>query len=1474
MLQRRNACYSAKLMMNQSYSESYANQISKVKSSDLEQALKIISERKKNESFEINPDVNRLVKQVKAVGGNVQGSVQARSKLRVNLHSLIYNRGLPHIFLTINPADTCNPVGLYICGVDIDFENVFNKFPSGYVRSQTIASHPVSTAKFFNFLIENIINALIMGGVLGPMDSYFGPVESQGRGSLHVHMLLWLLHKLKPKDIMEKISDPEFRTNLIKYLEDIVKETISEHSDEYNSDCLMPDIEKNESTNEIQPHLKYIKGDIPAACLFTPDPRDADYEQKFDQDVLNLVSETNIHRHNATCYKYAKLTDKRATCRMRFPRAKVEKSTIDPETGELKLKRTHEWLNNYNETIISACRCNMDIKYIFSGKDAKALCYYITDYVTKSSLSFYDIFSLIHEAVKISEEQSANNSDQNNDILDRSRKLILKCYNMIASKTELSGVQVASYLMSYKDHYTNQTFENIFVIGIERYIQTGLDRIKKIENNDSQEENIESIVEHDENDSSPGEEINLDKNDEQFNLELNNDGTNFILVNQRVDYEHRPMELSDVCLYEFVSKYKKKKKDKSDEKFLKDQEEDQILNEIDLETYDSLKKTRGRSAQKRYVFDEGHPQISTHILMERVKKVIPVLVGPQIPRKNREITQERYCRSILTLFFPWRAFTDLCSPDETWLESWTKNERYLSHTDVIENIELLHECKEQKNEHLVQLIDQLEDGNIEPPIYARLDDESESEYEVDEELSNILNMCDDSNNYTNKNDSDYINSAIDALSKINRFKINQEKNDYLISETEEIIKNVNDGSCIGKKKFNIKSLVPASHSLHQKNIEWQLLLKLEKEKRRKSILYGTSDENQNCNNSYQPLVNNKTTDNTLPEVAIRSIDVTTQELIIANYSLNEEQKRAFIIITDHLDEKSFLNTDGNRQEQLIMCVPASAGTGKSHLNKALTEYFKITDRLSILRKLAPTSVAANEMGEGGLTMQSFIHSRLSTNISQNRKSNIEMEWKHIKYIFFDEVSMVGLDTLAKLSRLMTLAKEDWADTSDPFGGKNIIFFGDLMQYKPIMDLPVYTDILKQGYELKNAKKIFKENIEEENKSIKLEEERQEQQKQEKTEAKKDKRQAMILPKINNSFIRKKVGRALWLQINVVVILKKQMRTTDLRLLDIQNRIREGKATKDDHNELRKRIVGIGNELESLAESPWNSAPVIVFRNDLRTCINNKAVEKFAKENNTPMIVCVASDKLSSASSKNKEISRYILSLDDSKTQGLPGYLPLVANMPVMLTRSLFTELGVSNGAIGIFKQLIYDDIESDCNEMIDKEKFLDNTIFIQKPLFALIELVKSDKLPNMQDLPPKLIPIALEEQEFTVDITKMLPKELRKRCIRAPTIKVKRKQFPLVPACGYTSHKAQGQTIPKAVLDINFPPPPFSKEIATAYVPLTRVKLMEDLAFSRDFPLSCLQIQPSKEQNKEIERLENLNAQTKKKFDIQYPNSK
>ena len=97
-----------------------------------------------------------------------------------------------------------------------------------YKRVEIVASHPVATAKFFHILISNILNTLLVGGVLGPIKAYFGTVESQGRGSLHLHLRAWLDHDMKPTDLKQKIQDPAFQQKLLAYLEDIVKEDLDE----------------------------------------------------------------------------------------------------------------------------------------------------------------------------------------------------------------------------------------------------------------------------------------------------------------------------------------------------------------------------------------------------------------------------------------------------------------------------------------------------------------------------------------------------------------------------------------------------------------------------------------------------------------------------------------------------------------------------------------------------------------------------------------------------------------------------------------------------------------------------------------------------------------------------------------------------------------------------------------------------------------------------------------------------------------------------------------------------------------------------------------------------------------------------------------------------------------------------------------------------------------------------------------------
>ncbi|CAF5198379.1 unnamed protein product, partial [Rotaria magnacalcarata] len=65
--------------------------------------------------------------------------------------------------------------------------------------------------------------------------------------------------------------------------------------------------------------------------------------------------------------------------------------------------------------------------------------------------------------------------------------------------------------------------------------------------------------------------------------------------------------------------------------------------------------TEGAKMNERYTFESAHPQASSHIVIRHTNPVVPVLVGPQIPRQEREETRERYSRALLTLFVPWRS---------------------------------------------------------------------------------------------------------------------------------------------------------------------------------------------------------------------------------------------------------------------------------------------------------------------------------------------------------------------------------------------------------------------------------------------------------------------------------------------------------------------------------------------------------------------------------------------------------------------------------------------------------------------------------------------------------------------------------------------------------------------------------------------------------------------------------------------------
>ena len=204
-------------------------------------------------------------------------------------------------------------------------------------------------------------------------------------------------------------------------------------------------------------------------------------------------------------------------------------------------------------------------------------------------------------------------------------------------------------------------------------------------------------------------------------------------------------------------------------------------------------------------------------------------------------------------------------------------------------------------------------------------------------------------------------------------------------------------------------------------------------------------------------------------------------------------------------------------------------------------------------------------------------------------------------------------------------------------------------------------------------------------------------------------------------------------------------------------------------------------------------------------------------------------------------------------------------MPVLLTDNIACELGLSNGTQGIFRELVYDDQEGSGGLKVKSEVFPSNTIYVRKPLYALVEINTSQVETCLDGLRPKLIPIPLSKKQFTVPIKQLFGRlfERGQRAKKAPeVIQVTRTQLPIVPAFAITTYKAQGLTMNKIVVDLQVPLG--TSQVASIYVPLSRVKRAEDVAILRPFDMKVLQIRPSLTQDAELKRLDELNRKTQR----------
>ena len=122
-------------------------------------------------------------------------------------------------------------------------------------------------------------------------------------------------------------------------------------------------------------------------------------------------------------------------------------------------------------------------------------------------------------------------------------------------------------------------------------------------------------------------------------------------------------------------------------------------------------------------------------------------------------------------------------------------------------------------------------------------------------------------------------------------------------------------------------------------------------------------------------------------------------------------------------------------------VTGKAGTGKS----TLLQYFRNTTDKSVA-VLAPTGVAA--VNVDGQTIHSFFNFRPNVTESNVRRAVAEKQelYKKLDAIVIDEASMVRADLLDCIDKSLRLNRSQ----KEPFGGVQMLFFGDLHQLPPVV----------------------------------------------------------------------------------------------------------------------------------------------------------------------------------------------------------------------------------------------------------------------------------------------------------------------------------------------------------------------------------------------------------------------------------------
>ncbi|KAM4061626.1 PIF1-like helicase [Hirsutella rhossiliensis] len=326
--------------------------------------------------------------------------------------ALIVRYGVPAIWFTINPNDITNPVKLRLAAYRARdpeaAEEFLRSLDKAFKRVRLSVSDPMSSAVFFHremtLFFEHYVNA---GGesVFGRVSQYYGAVETNERGSLHVHGLLWLEGNAHLSSMLADSDGGEqaaYRERIVRYVDSVFSEDLDQEG----------------------------------FCA-------VEAERSVTSDISSLLNRAD----QFSASKGRKGAD---LCRFKAPWERVEETTLSAD-GVLRIRRTHPMVNRWNKAIAVGLRHNHDISFIATQRKTMALVYYVTNYATKVEDPTWKRVAAAAELLPVVSAGSQPGAG------DDTRQFLMRVANRVFTERALSQVEVVAHLLGHPSEFSGSS---------------------------------------------------------------------------------------------------------------------------------------------------------------------------------------------------------------------------------------------------------------------------------------------------------------------------------------------------------------------------------------------------------------------------------------------------------------------------------------------------------------------------------------------------------------------------------------------------------------------------------------------------------------------------------------------------------------------------------------------------------------------------------------------------------------------------------------------------------------------------------------------------------------------------------------------------------------------------------------------------------------------------------------------------------